>query len=674
MVPLGSDTVNHSDTAARKRHGRHYTPTPLAEFLARRALLFAPPRSTLRVLDPACGDGALLFAVYRELRAAGRDVELVGYDLDADAVRAALSSGIELACHTGDFLSAVDDLADESFDLVISNPPYVRTQQLGAPTATALRERYGLRGRIDLTHPFVATVPRLLAADGVLGLLCANRFLTTRGGANVRQVLTEELTPVELYDLGDTKLFDAAVLPAITIATRARGSEPCRYVSVYEDANARTPSSATLFDAMTAAESSTVRAGNRTFAVEVGVLATTPVVGGRRSLLGRGPAGGLGSAAVVGGIGTGAVAPGLFQMGPGAAVSPVPRVAAVAGSAESVSSPGVQGVADLPAQVAFDGVDARPARVARSAVAVSIAADEVCEDGAKLVAAARALRAQGSRMAQPETVWRMSQPSVDAWLGKISDRTWRTFGDLARIRVGIKTTADSVFISQHWDEVDSSPEPELLRDLITHHDVEPWQVTGNHGARVLYPYDTSAPRRTPVDLARFPCAARYLQSHHEQLAGRQYVLASGREWYEIWVPQRPHLWAAPKVVFPDISERPRFALDTSGAVVNGDCYWISLGDLAGSTELAYLLMGVANSTLGSSFYDAVCGNRLYAGRRRWITQYVSRLPLPDPTTPVARAIARRVQALVESGAHHHDSRVDELVADAFGVSGEPDKR
>ncbi|MGY2061461.1 DNA methyltransferase, partial [Nocardia gipuzkoensis] len=173
------------------------------------------------------------------------------------------------------------------------------------------------------------------------------------------------------------------------------------------------------------------------------------------------------------------------------------------------------------------------------------------------------------------------------------------------------------------------------------------------------------PRRTRVDLARFPGAAAYLAEHKDALAARDYLTTSGREWFEIWVPQRPHLWRLPKVVFPDISVRPRFALDRSGAIVNGDCYWISVPDI-GSDHLAYLVMGVANSTLGMRFYDAVCGNRLYAGRRRWITQYVARLPVPDPDTRAAAGLAELVRKVVD-GADVDPADLDERVAAAFEI-------
>ncbi|MBC7300542.1 MAG: N-6 DNA methylase, partial [Nocardia sp.] len=556
------------DAQERKRHGRHYTPPELARFLARRALRYAPRSGVLRVLDPACGDGELLLAVHREIVAGAPEitVRLTGYDLDRQAVvetaGRAGALGIEIDCRAGDFLAASAHLADASFDMIISNPPYVRTQQLGGATAQLLSKQFGLRGRIDLTHPFVAIAPRLLSADGVLGLLCANRFLTTRAGANLRRILTGDLTPVELYDLGDTKLFAAAVLPAITVATRRACRSDCRYVAAYEELGAEPDCVTELFEALAGDHGCLVRDGRRVFAVEVGVLDTGPA-----------------------------------PPEPAPPRMPIPAASPVV--VESVTT------LEHSADGGLGGT----------------------ERGGTMVSARQRGRRHG------DNAWRMSRPAVDHWLGLIADRTWRTFGDTARIRVGIKTTADRVFISDRWDQMDPSPEPELLRELITHHDLQPWRVAMARGTRVLYPYDLLQPRRTPIDLAEFPCAAAYLRLHEQLLSGRRYVVDGGREWFEIWVPQRPHLWGAPKLVFPDISERPRFALDRSGAVVNGDCYWISLTDLGvgnSATDLAYLLMGVANSALGLRFYDAVCGNRLYSGRRRWITQYVARLPLPDP--------------------------------------------
>ncbi|WP_207710103.1 Eco57I restriction-modification methylase domain-containing protein [Actinokineospora pegani] len=517
----------------RKRFGVHYTPSALARFVAERT---AGQLSAARpmVLDPACGDGELLEAI-RDLT----NARLVGYELDPEvAALAQQRLGPDADIRTGDFTELGGRLEPAGFDAIITNPPYVRTQVLGGPHAARLAAKFGLKGRIDLTHPFVAMAPRLLKPGGVLGLLCSNRFLTTRAGANIRALLTEHLDVVELFDLGDTKLFEAAVLPAVVIAARRPQGRAARFASAYQVPGRGEPGD--LFAALGNPRSSTVSVGARTFAVEVGTLA---------------------------------------------------------------------------------------------------------RDAAE----------------QP---WRLSTPERERRAVRVAARTWKTVGELAKIRVGIKTTADQVFIGEHWDGLPEHrvPEADLLRPLLTHEDLRPWTTPGPPRARVLYPY-LDLPHRQPVDLGRYPRAAAYLAEHRERLEGRRYLTEAGREWFEIWVPQRPSLWRAPKIVFPDISPEPRFAIDRSGAVVNGDCYWISVPEMGGD-DLAHLVLGVANSSFGTRFYDDVCGNRLYAGRRRWITQYVGRLPVPDPATPAARRVVAAVRR-VAGGDAGHVVEVERAVARVF---------
>lgn len=586
-------------------------------------------------------------------------MELVGYDLDSEALTVAreraCTAGVVVDWHVGDFLTVSEDITDACFDAIITNPPYVRTQQLGGATAQLLSKQFGLRGRIDLTHPFVAIAPRLLCSGGVLGLLCANRFLTTKAGANIRGLLLSELAPIELYDLGDTKLFEAAVLPAVTIATRTSRREACRYVSAYEVPACETVSGTELFEALTEDRGRFVAHNGRIFAVAVGTLATGELGSDDRGVVAS------------------------LSVETDGAVSGAPRTAAdtrartgAEDGADSIGDGGADGGA-----VVGGGTNGAGNSVPGDSDVARVVG--VCGVDGQFVS--RELRGSG-RTAAAGRAWRMSRPGVDDWLGQVGVGTWRTFGEIARIRVGIKTTADRVFISDRWGEVEPCPESELLFDLITHHDLRPWRVSGGRGTRVLYPYDTTRSRRIPVDLSEFPGAAAYLRTHEEILAGRKYVTDGGREWFEIWVPQRPHLWRVPKVVFPDISERPRFALDRSGAVVNGDCYWMSLADIGmhgDAEQLAYLLMGVANSALGLHFYDAVCGNRLYSGRRRWITQYVSRLPLPDPAR--SGRVVELVTEFVDDGRVPDAESVRELnerVAAAFGLrsgcGADPDHR
>jgi hypothetical protein len=586
----------------RKRHGVHYTPPELAAFLADRVAIALersgePPWAwpePVRVLDPACGDGALLAAAGARLRARGhRRVELVGLDRDPTAVAAAHLRLTELpddgtctvALRVSDALAAAPGSSDAGYHVVITNPPYVRTQLLGAAAAADLARRFGLRGRVDLLHVFVALAGELLADGGVLGLLGSNRFVSTQAGRNVRRLLAERFGVREVYDLGDSKPFPAAVLPAIVIATAGAtkpGAAEARYVSVYQRPDPAGPSE-------------------------------HPVPGD----------------------------PQVPGEQPVPAEAPVP--AEQHWSAGRADTSDRRFYADLCADQ--DTVTHRGGRE----FAVSVGTLAVQPD--------------------PEHHWRLRSASSSRWAATLRRGTWRTFGEVARIRVGIKTTADPVFVRDDWHRLplEHRPEEQLLLPLLTHRTVRAWRGPESPAARVLYPYDREHPERRTVDLSQFPRAHAYLARHRERLAGRRYVAEAGRQWFEIWVPQRPAGWQAPKIVFPDISVAPRFSVDRSGAVVNGDCYWISFAELP-SDELGYLLVGVANSTLAVRYYDLMCANRLYSGRRRWMTQYVSRLPLPDPDSAVANELIGYTKKLCEAAEEPDLELVrylDELVHNAF---------
>jgi hypothetical protein len=181
-------------------------------------------------------------------------------------------------------------------------------------------------------------------------------------------------------------------------------------------------------------------------------------------------------------------------------------------------------------------------------------------------------------------------------------------------------------------------------------------------------------RRAAVDLDKYPGARAYLERHRERLTSRRYVIEGGRHWYEIWVPQNPEDWSKPKIVFPDISEQPRFFLDEEGSIVNGDSYWITLKPGQDARWLP-MMLAVANSSFIVKYYDTAFGNKLYAGRRRFMTQYVRRFPLPRLDSQAAAQLVRLVPELTRRGPASADrdaikERVDALVWEAFGLAKE----
>ncbi len=569
----------YSQVDLQKHSGATYTPEVFAVFVANQMIQLAklPKRGKIRILDPAVGDGALLDALIKRLPAADRKrVEVIGYDTDLNAIKVASQRlgedfpGLDIRLEQKDFLEHVlslgerDDLfsskdCQEPFHLVIANPPYVRTQIMGTQQAQQLALRFGLTGRVDLYYPFLLAISQVLVAGGISGVITSNRFMTTKSGQAVRRALLSRFQIVHAWDLGDTKLFDAAVLPSVLLA---RGITDCQHPSV-----------------------------------------------------------------------------------------------------DGIAFSTIYETQDSFQEIAHDPL---AALVVEDNTVVEIS------DGRRFRIRHGILDNGGS----PDGLWRVGTQSTDQWLATVEANTWDTFRRIGKIRVGVKSTADKVFIRNDWADLPEG-EPELLRPLITRHHARRFKALfpakAKHVKAILYPHEMTESGRGAVDLSHYPKAKRYLERHRDVLESRTYVIEAGRQWYELWVPQDPSAWSSPKLVFPDISEKPIFWIDTEGGVVNGECYWMRC-EKDGDEDLLWLALAVANSTFIEAFYDHRFNNKLYAGRRRFITQYVEKFPLPDPAredTQVLIAMVKSIYAKIPSReADDLAATLDERVWRVFGLEFE----
>ena len=516
---------------------------------------------TIRILDPSVGDGALLIPLLEQLgQLTSGDIRLTAFDTDATALNTTrdhikkMFPQHDVDFRNEDFLRYAINARDQ-FDVIIANPPYVRTQVLGAETAGQLATEFGLKGRVDLSFAFLISIARILDKQGVAGIVTSNRFMTTKAGAIVRRELLQSVRLRHILDLGDTRMFDsAAVLPAILF---------------FEGSECRTPENSARYTS-------------------------------------------------------------VYQ--------------SMASSASPLTSQRCTTVLD----------------------ACLMSGDVQLDDG-RVVTVQQGTLANEESDDSGEAVWRLSNPANDQWLSRVLQRTWRTWGDVFSIRVGVKTCADQVFIRNDWNDV--SPRPELLQPLTTHHIAGNYQAAGPPTKSILYPYDLKNEQRTPIQLSEHMADAAYLESHRDRLSARKYVLDAGRKWFEIWVPHSPTSWANDKIVFRDIADLPQFWMDRQGTIVNGDCYWM-LPRASEHEELLWLAMAIGNSTFVTQFYDRCFNNRLYAGRRRFITQYVEKFPLPDPGLDSSRELIRLSQEAYQSDEQSRRSiaaDISELVAASFGV-------
>jgi hypothetical protein len=419
---------------------------------------------------------------------------------------------------------------------------------MGAERSQRLARQFDLSGRVDLSFAFIEGIADVLREGGVAGIIVSNRFMTTKAGAQVRERILSRFEVLHVWDFGDTKLFEAAVLPAVLLVRKRSGSHTSspRFTSIYSTREEPVHRASTVFEALSNGSGS-VSVSGTTFLVQHGLL------------------------------NHGAVADGT---------------------------------------------------------------------------------------------WRIATERGDAWLDTVMAHTHCTFGEIGKIRVGVKSTADKVFVRNDWRALPEDMQPEVLRPLITHHVARRFKSLPPD-RQILYTHEDRAGKKAAIDLDKNPRTLRYLDSHRSTLEARTYVMESGRQWFEIWVPQLPALWPVPKLVFPDISERPTFWMSLDGEVINGDCYWLAAEDRTDS-DLLWLALAVANSRFIENFYDHAFNNKLYAGRRRFMTQYVEKFPLPSPELPISKEIitlARRIYELtpgVEADALA--TQIDSLVESAFGLA------
>lgn len=124
----------------------------------------------------------------------------------------------------GDFLLA--DLPG-TFDTVIGNPPYVRQELIPDVLLREYRDRYTtIYDRADLYVPFIERSLRVLSKEGVLGFICADRWMKNRYGRPLRKLVSDHFHLKVYVDMVDTPAFHSEVTayPAITVIGRQRGS------------------------------------------------------------------------------------------------------------------------------------------------------------------------------------------------------------------------------------------------------------------------------------------------------------------------------------------------------------------------------------------------------------------------------------------------------------------
>ncbi len=213
----------------QKLRGGYYTPGALVDFCLERARELVGQRGSLHVLEPSAGDGAFVRGLGRcELSARVAAVEAIELAA-AEAAKAEVSlrtTGLPGRVLRGSALAWAADRND-SFDLLLGNPPFVRYQFIGAADKRAI-ERLGRRLGVGFAGVGNLWIPVLLGSlarvreGGAVAMVLPSECFTGSSAALVRAWLVRHLERLR-FDLFAPGSFPG-VLQEVTVLSGVRGA------------------------------------------------------------------------------------------------------------------------------------------------------------------------------------------------------------------------------------------------------------------------------------------------------------------------------------------------------------------------------------------------------------------------------------------------------------------
>jgi adenine-specific DNA-methyltransferase len=203
--------------------------------------------ATMVAVEPAAGEGAFLVPMVRRLLTSlqlhERTVEdakraLLAYELDSEASTWARELVVKELTDAdiprreaertaagwiveGDYL--LSSTSAPRADVVVGNPPYIRYDDLPEDLLRSYKAVCRtMIGRCDVYVGFIEAGVRQLKAGGRLGFICADRWMRSAYGAELRRFIADNASVEAVIEMHDAPAFDEEVsaYPAVTVIRR----------------------------------------------------------------------------------------------------------------------------------------------------------------------------------------------------------------------------------------------------------------------------------------------------------------------------------------------------------------------------------------------------------------------------------------------------------------------
>jgi len=233
LSSIGNTQIDIEDTLAslrtsvlsdedQKNFGAVFTPKWLADKVTQTAWqhwnkLHRTGRKVQRVGDISCGTGVFLSSA-RDFF--GSDVSLYGNDTDETSLIFAKilneTLGLDAKIEHKDSLLALQknslfssESENEKFDILIGNPPYIRSQNLPKNYTESIKEKYPdiTSGNFDLSIIFIEHAIRSLTEGGICCYVTTSKFMHSEYGKAMCSRLAKDVRILNIIDFKDSQVF-----------------------------------------------------------------------------------------------------------------------------------------------------------------------------------------------------------------------------------------------------------------------------------------------------------------------------------------------------------------------------------------------------------------------------------------------------------------------------------
>ena len=201
------------DSSNQKLRGAYYTPLQLAKAMVS---LFAP-QDMASVLEPSCGDGVFIDS-FDELGLLPNVETLKAIEIEPDEakkVRKRYVDKYNVEIYEDDFFKYYNRvLGNETYDLIVGNPPYIRYQYLTESQRKMMSEiltSHGMKSNklINAWVAFIVACVQLLSERGKIAFVIPAEILQVAYAEDLRLYLSNNLAKITLIT------FEKLVFPDI---------------------------------------------------------------------------------------------------------------------------------------------------------------------------------------------------------------------------------------------------------------------------------------------------------------------------------------------------------------------------------------------------------------------------------------------------------------------------